>query len=68
MLFASGCQAAEPTASPVEVVGRLEDKKILEASGLARSQRQDGLLWTVNDHGAQNIVHGLSHTGERQNH
>ena len=65
MLF-GGCQAAETPSSPVDVVGRLEDKVIREASGLARSQRQAGLLWTVNDHGARNIVHGLDHTGKRE--
>jgi len=49
----------------VDVVGRLEDKKIVEASGLARSQRQAGLLWVVNDHGAKNIVHALNQEGAR---
>ena len=34
-----------------EVAGRLENKKINEASGLARSQRQAGVLWTMNDSG-----------------
>jgi hypothetical protein len=74
MLLFGGCHAAESPPSTtelaskpvVEVVGRLEDKIIREASGLARSQRQPGLLWTINDHGAKNIVHALSHTGERE--
>jgi hypothetical protein len=33
------------------VAGRLENEKINEASGLARSQRQTGVLWTMNDSG-----------------
>jgi endonuclease/exonuclease/phosphatase family metal-dependent hydrolase len=34
-----------------EVVGRLENPRIDEASGLARSQREPGVLWTMNDDG-----------------
>ena len=64
-LIVGGCSAAEQADQAVNVVGRLEDKKILEASGLARSQRQPGLLWGVNDHGAKNIVHALDHEGGR---
>ena len=33
------------------VTGRLENNKIDEASGLARSQREPGILWTMNDDG-----------------
>ena len=64
-LLLGGCSAAEQAEQIVEVVGRLEDKKIREASGMARSQRQPGLLWVVNDHGAKNIVHALDHKGGR---
>jgi len=49
----------------VEVVGRLEDSKIREASGLARSQRQSDLLWIINDNGAKEIVHAIDHSGAR---
>ena len=38
-----------------EVAGRLEDDRIVEASGLARSQREPGLLWTMNDGGKPRI-------------
>ena len=64
-LIVGGCSAAERAEQTADVVGRLEDKKIVEASGLARSQRQPGLLWVVNDHGAKNIVHALNHEGDR---
>ncbi len=59
------CSETEQAEQIVDVVGRLEDNKIVEASGLARSQRQAGLLWVVNDHGAKNIIHALDHTGGR---
>jgi hypothetical protein len=65
LLSFGGCQAAEPPGPKVDVVGRLEDKSIREASGLARSQRQPGVLWIVNDNGAREIVHAIDHTGLR---
>jgi endonuclease/exonuclease/phosphatase family metal-dependent hydrolase len=44
---------AEPASAPLQfaVAGRLENDKIVEASGLARSQREAGVLWTMNDSG-----------------
>ena len=45
--------------------GRLEDATILEASGLARSQRQAHLLWIINDNGAQEWVHAVDPAGAR---
>jgi endonuclease/exonuclease/phosphatase family metal-dependent hydrolase len=56
VLFAacSGSDApAEPSATPLQfaVAGRIENDKIREASGLARSQREVGVLWTMNDSG-----------------
>ncbi|MDH3534021.1 MAG: endonuclease/exonuclease/phosphatase family protein [Gammaproteobacteria bacterium] len=50
-----------------ETVGRLEDPKIDEASGLARSQRDSGVLWVVNDDGAAEL-HAISSTGARLGH
>ena len=47
------------------VVGRLEDKSIREASGLARSQRQTDLFWVINDNGAKEIVHAIDGRGAR---
>jgi len=66
LLVAAGCSNAEqPAALAFEVSGRLEDKTIREASGLARSQRQPGLLWVINDNGAKEIVHAIDHSGRR---
>jgi len=66
LLFASACSATEPPrALAPELSGRLEDANIREASGLARSQRQPGLLWIINDNGAKQIVHAIDHAGTR---
>ena len=54
-----GCSPAEPEASenssdrevrPV-LAGRLENRDIDEASGIARSQRAAGVYWVINDSG-----------------
>jgi hypothetical protein len=54
--LATGCSSPDaPTEQQAplhfEVAGRLENPKIIEASGLARSQREPGVLWTINDSG-----------------
>jgi len=46
-----------------EVAGRLENPKIIEASGLARSQREPGALWTINDSGKP-YLYALDHEGQ----
>ena len=51
MLLAGCSNAEQPAPLLFEVAGRLENPKIDEASGLARSQRETGVLWTVNDDG-----------------
>jgi endonuclease/exonuclease/phosphatase family metal-dependent hydrolase len=54
LLLAGRSPAEQPAAAErllFEVVGRLENPKIDEASGLARSQRSPGVLWTMNDDG-----------------
>ncbi len=59
-------QAKQPERTPTlqfEVAGRLENAKIDEASGLARSQRQPGVLWTVNDDGNEDL-YAISLAGE----
>jgi len=56
--------AAEPRLFPV-VIGKLEDPKIREASGLARSQKTDNVLWTINDNGAKEWVHAIAPNGRR---
>ena len=56
-LCLGACSEAEAPPGEAEarlqfsVAGRLENKKIDEASGLARSQREPGVLWTINDSG-----------------
>jgi len=67
LFIIAACEAAVPPPIGIvpEAVGRLEDARIREASGLARSQRQPGTLWIINDNGAKEIVHAIDHTGAR---
>jgi hypothetical protein len=66
LLATASCSGAENMTTPdFEVSGRLEDKGIREASGLASSRRQSGLLWIINDSGAKEIVHAIDHGGSR---
>lgn len=48
-----------------EVSGRLEDKRIREASGLARSYTVPGRLWIINDNGAKEWLHAIDASGRR---
>ena len=64
LLLLAGCSNAEqPATLAFEVAGRLEDAKIREASGLARSQREPGVLWIINDSGAKEILYAIDLTG-----
>lgn len=64
MLALAGCSNAEQPATLVfEATGRLEDAKIREASGIARSQRQPGTLWIINDSGAKEVLYAVDQTG-----
>ena len=67
LFIIAACEAAAPPPAGIvpEAVGRLEDARIREASGIARSHRQPGILWIINDNGAQEIVHAIDHTGAR---
>jgi len=67
LLAVAGCSNAEQPVAPLlfDVSGRIEDSGIREASGMARSQRESGLLWVINDNGAQAIVHAMDHSGAR---
>jgi len=67
LFIMAACEAAAPPPDGIvpEVVGRLEDASILEASGLARSHRQPGVLWVINDNGAKEVVHAIDYTGAR---
>ena len=53
----------QKTTLGFEVAGRLENPKIIEASGLARSQREPGVLWTINDSGKP-YLYALDHEGQ----
>ncbi|MCH8117539.1 MAG: hypothetical protein IIA78_05395 [Proteobacteria bacterium] len=44
-------------------VGILEDPALVEASGLARSQRDPDLLWIINDGGAKPRIHAIDRHG-----
>ncbi|MGB5334547.1 MAG: hypothetical protein WBN07_02920 [Woeseiaceae bacterium] len=67
LVVLAACSEAEP---PPELqalqIGQLEDGKILEASGLARSQRGQNVLWVINDNGAREWVHAISPRGKRR--
>ncbi len=61
----AGCSAKEqPAALVFEVAGNLENPEILEASGLARSQQQPGVLWTIVDEGKPRL-HPLDLSGRQ---
>lgn len=71
LIAASACSDAgqgpaeqAPTVAAV-VIGKLEDSNIREASGLARSQRQDNVFWVINDNGAKEWVHAINPRGKR---
>jgi len=66
MPFSSACSESTqaPAVVPV-VIGKLEDPRIQEASGLARSARQDNVLWVINDNGAGEWVHAINPRGRR---
>ena len=62
----SACSEAVQEPGPkAVVVGKLQDSNIREASGLARSYRQDNVLWIINDNGSDEWVHAISPRGKR---
>ena len=65
-LFLASCSdiAPAPPFAPV-AIGKIEDGSILEASGLARSNREDNVLWIINDNGAEEWVHAVNPRGAR---
>ena len=71
LLLLTACSDAElpPDATPelaAVLIGELEDPRIREASGLARSQRGENLLWVINDNGAKEWLHAISPRGVRR--
>jgi hypothetical protein len=67
LIAVSACSDPQqpPPLAPV-VIGKLESPVIREASGLARSQREENLLWVINDNGAKEWVHAVSPRGTRR--
>ena len=65
---ASGTAAIDPAPAgmpaKLSVPGKLQDKNIAEASGLAASQRRPDLLWTHNDSGAKARIYAIDLTGK----
>ena len=53
-----------PRYLPGETTGRIEDKSIAEASGLAASRQNPGVLWTHNDSGGQARVFAMRTDGK----
>jgi len=53
---------------PIEdgvIKGQMDDKVMEEASGLAYSRNQEGIIWTQNDHGDDPRVIAISEEGQR---
>jgi hypothetical protein len=58
------CAACTPVEEPPSnIVGRLQNAKIDEASGLARSQRYPGVFWVANDDGPS-VLYAIDGTGK----
>ena len=57
----SGSQSS-PRAQLI-VAGQLQSDELVEASGLARSQRDPELLWSMNDGGSKPRLHGFDGSG-----
>lgn len=58
-------ESEEPTAtrSRLIVAGQLASDELVEASGLARSQRSTDLLWSMNDGGSRPRLHAFDGSG-----
>ena len=61
LVLASGCSPAEDP--PSTVAGRLQNAKIDEASGIARSQRYPDVFWVANDDGPS-VLYAIDGTGK----
>lgn len=65
LMIGASAAAESPCAVVPEVTGRLEDKDIREASGLAHSIRSPEVLWVINDNGSKKFVHAIDYSGAR---
>ncbi|ONI71515.1 hypothetical protein BWI15_15160 [Kribbella sp. ALI-6-A] len=64
---AAGLVGAERAADPPPAPKRrftIRDDRVDDSSGLARSQKYEGIWWTVNDAGENAVVHGIDATGK----
>jgi len=68
LLFVSaGCASGSgrcPEFAAGQSVGRLQSPLISEASGMAASRKNPGILWTHNDHGHAGRLYAIKTTGE----
>jgi hypothetical protein len=55
--------ADEGRRAQLVVAGQLESGELVEASGLARSQRSPDLLWSINDGGSKARLHAFDGSG-----
>jgi hypothetical protein len=55
--------ATEGRRAELVVAGQLESGELVEASGLARSQRSPDVLWSVNDGGSKARLHAFDGSG-----
>jgi len=60
VLLAAACHAQEPPASAI--AGTIQNHRIDEASGIARSQRYPDVFWVTNDDGPS-VLYALDSTG-----
>lgn len=60
----AGCD--QPGALPdTQIAGLMLDGQLDEVSGIAASQREDGLLWAIDDSGKPANLYAISHRGSR---
>lgn len=52
-----------PEAAPLELMGRFEDRRIDESSGIVVSRHNPGVLWTHNDSGDGPYLYAVDSTG-----
>ena len=53
-----------PIGDPVDMGNINSDGSLPEASGLAYSRRQEGVMWTFNDSGGANKIFAISEQGD----
>jgi len=67
-LLLAACTAGDgnaETQSLISRVGTLQNPKLDEASGLAHSKLDSGILWAIND-GGPAVVYAIDHTGRER--